>query len=324
MSWNAGVTVAAAICAGTLVAHSEDICNSLMVAQNSVFTHQPNPNVQVKAGMLSQLLAACRQHAGDVFVQEAALSSFANAAAYPSIHPHLLAQNVLTRSVVVCSTFVSNEGITLSAAALFQNMLTLPCDNILGERHFFSSFSEQEIVALLRTEANGQDQNTASISSFDATIAQQRDKEARAVILASSDILAVIIKGLVTFAENPSVIAAIGRCLAVLLQSHTMRIRLMQQHSDFIDVSMRLWLLYSDHSDTCAAFASMYGSFTSLCASSVVAAVESAGVVPLIMRALVIADKKLAAVAADGNGSEADEAVAYAEDVLWCVRCNSL
>jgi hypothetical protein len=42
------------------------------------------------------------------------------------------------------------------------------------------------------------------------------------------------------------------------------------------------------------------------------------------MRALVIADKKLAAVAADGNGSEADEAVAYAEDVLCCVRCNSL
>ena len=140
------MTVAAAICAGTLVAHSEDICNSLMVAQNPVFTHQPNPNVQVKAGMLSQLLAACRQHAGDVFVQEAALSSFANAAAYPSIHSHLLAQNVLTRSVVVCSTFVSNEGITLSAAALFQNMLTLPCDNILGERHFSHHFLNKKLL----------------------------------------------------------------------------------------------------------------------------------------------------------------------------------
>jgi len=29
---------------------------------------------QAKAGMLTQLLAACRQHAGDVSVQEAALS----------------------------------------------------------------------------------------------------------------------------------------------------------------------------------------------------------------------------------------------------------
>jgi hypothetical protein len=273
--------------------------------------------------MLAQLLAACRQHAGDVSVQEAALSSFANAAAYPSIHSHLLAQNVLTRSVVVCSTFVSNEGIILSAAALFQNMLTLPCDNVLGERHFFSSFSDQEIVALLHADANGQGQNTAAVSSFDVTISQQREKEARAEILASADILAVIIKGFVTFAEDPIVIAAIGRCLAVLLQSHTMRIRLMQQHSDFIDVTMRLWLLYSDHSDTCAAFASMYGSFTSLCSPSVVAAVESAGVVPLIMRALVIADQKLAAAAAHGTGSKTDEAVAYAEDILCCVRYNS-
>jgi hypothetical protein len=31
MSWNASVTVAAAICIGTLVAHSEDICHFLMV-----------------------------------------------------------------------------------------------------------------------------------------------------------------------------------------------------------------------------------------------------------------------------------------------------
>jgi len=54
------------------------------------------------------------------------------------MHSLLIAQNVLSRSVVVCSTFVSNEGILLSAAALFQNLLTLPCDNILGERHFFA------------------------------------------------------------------------------------------------------------------------------------------------------------------------------------------
>jgi hypothetical protein len=34
MSWNASVTVAAAICAGTLVAHSEEICKALMVMQS--------------------------------------------------------------------------------------------------------------------------------------------------------------------------------------------------------------------------------------------------------------------------------------------------
>lgn len=277
-------------------------------------------NAQVKAGMLMQLLAACRQHAGDVSVQEAALSSFANSAAYPSIHSHLLAQNVLTRSVVVCSTFVSNEGVLLSAAALFQNLLTLPCDNILGERHFFSSFSNEEIVALLRSDANGQTQNASVISSFDVTIAQQRDKETRADILAGADVLAVLMKGLVTFAEDPHVITAIGRCLAVLLQSLTIRTRLMQQHSDFIDVTMRLWLLYSDNSDTCAAFASMYGSFTSLCTASVVASVESAGVVPLIMRALVIADKRLSAIAANGADCQECDAYAYAEDVLCCIR----
>jgi hypothetical protein len=274
--------------------------------------------------MLAQLLAACRQHAGDVSVQEAALSAFANAAAYPVIHSHLLAQNVLARSVVVCSTFVSNQGILLSAAAFFQNMLTLPCDNILGERHFFSSFSDEEIVALLRSDANGQLQNTAAISSFDVTIAQQRDKEVRADIIAGADVLAVLIKGFVTFAEDPQVIAAIGRCLAVLLQSLTIRTRLMQQHSDFIDVTIRLWLLYSDHSDTCAALASMYGSFTSLCAASVVASVESAGAVPLIMRALVIADKRLSASAVNNVDSQEHDAVTYAEDVLCCLRCISV
>ncbi len=31
MSWNASVTVAAAVCVGTLVAHSEEICNVFMV-----------------------------------------------------------------------------------------------------------------------------------------------------------------------------------------------------------------------------------------------------------------------------------------------------
>lgn len=31
MSWNASVTVAAAVCVGTLVAHSEEICMALMV-----------------------------------------------------------------------------------------------------------------------------------------------------------------------------------------------------------------------------------------------------------------------------------------------------
>jgi hypothetical protein len=31
MSWNASVTVAAAICVGTLVANSEEICNVFMV-----------------------------------------------------------------------------------------------------------------------------------------------------------------------------------------------------------------------------------------------------------------------------------------------------
>ena len=31
MSWNASVTVAAAVCAGTLVAHGEEICNVFMV-----------------------------------------------------------------------------------------------------------------------------------------------------------------------------------------------------------------------------------------------------------------------------------------------------
>jgi hypothetical protein len=285
----------------------------------SSFVHF-NCLVQVKFGMLVQLLAACRQHAGDVYVQEAALSSFANAAAYPSMHSHLLAQNVLSRSVVVCSTFVSNEGVILSAAALFQNLLTLPCDNILGERHFFSSFSDEEINSLLHLDENGKAESTAITSSFDVTVAQQRNKEERAHVLASADVLAVLVKALVTFAEDPCVLAAVGRCLAVLLQSHTMRIRLMQQHSDFIDVTMRLWLLYSEHSEACAAFASMYGSFASLCKPSVVAAMESAGAVPIVMRALIIADKKMSALALDGPDGDGVDAVAYAEDVLCCLR----
>ena len=271
--------------------------------------------------MLMQLLAACRQHAGDVSVQEAALSAFANAASYPSMHSHLLAQNILSRSVVVCSTFVSNEGILLSAAALFQNLLTLPCDNVLGERHFFTSFSDEEITKLLQPDADGQAQTTAALSSFDVTVAQQRNKEARAVALVSADVLAVLVKAFVTFAEDPCVIAAVARCLAVLLQSHTIRIRLMQQHSDFIDVTIRLWLLYCEHSETCAALASMYGSFTSLCNPSVIASVESAGAVPIVMRALAVAESKMTAVAAHGADDEADSAVAYAEDVLCCVRC---
>jgi hypothetical protein len=276
--------------------------------------------LKVKARMLMQLLAACRQHAGDVLVQEAALSSFANAAAYPSMHSHLLAQNILSRSVVVCSTFVSNEGILLSAAALFQNLLTLPCDNILGERHFFTSFPEEEISALLQPDANGQGQITATMNSFDITVAQQRNKEVRATILANADVLAVLMKALVTFAEDPVVLSAAARCLAVLLQSHTMRTRLMQQHSDFIDVTMRLWLLYSEHSEACAAFASMYGSFTSMCKSSVVASIECAGAVTIVMRALVTADSKLSALAANGTDPQQNDALAYAEDVLCCVR----
>ena len=279
---------------------------------------------QVKAGMLTQLLAACRQHAGDVSVQEAALSSFANVAAYPSMHLHLLAQNVLPRSIVVCSTFVSNEGILLSAAALFQNLLTLPCDNILGERHFFCSFAQEEIVTLLQPEKDGQSQSASSMSSFDITTAQQRIKEARADLLAGADVLAVLVKALVTFAEDPSVLAAVGRCLAVLLQCHTMRTRLMQQHSDFIDVTMRLWLLYSDHSDACPAFASMYGSFTSMCPASVVASVESAGVVPLIMRALVAADSKMSSLAVQGTDTQEEYLISFTEDVLCCVRYISL
>ena len=266
-----------------------------------------------------QLLAACRQHAGDVSVQEAALSSFANAAAYPSMHSHLLTQSILSRSVVVCSTFVSNEGILLSAAALFQNLLTLPCDNILGERHFFTSFTEEEITALLQPDEKGQAQVTATTSSFDIAVAQQRNKEARATVLADADVLAVLMKALVTFAEDPIVLSAAARCLAVLLQSHTMRIRLMQQHSDFIDVTMRLWLLYSEHSEACAAFASMYGSFTSMCKASVVASVESAGAVAIVMRALVAADSKMSALAADANLQQ-DDTLAYAEDVLCCLR----
>ena len=270
--------------------------------------------------MLTQLLAACRQHAGDVSVQEAALSSFANAAAYPLMHSHLLSQNVLTRSVVVCSTFVSNEGILFSAAAFFQNLLTLPCDNLLGERHFFCSFTDDAIATLLQPDPNGLAKNTATLSSFDVTVAQQREKEARADLLAGADVLAVMVKALVIFAEDPHVIAAIGRCMAVLLQSRTMRIRLMQQHSDFIDVTMRLWLLYSDHSDTCAALASMYGSFTSLCAPHMVAMVEAAGAVPVIVRALGVADEMMAALAANGADASGDDAIAYTEDVLCCVR----
>ena len=270
--------------------------------------------------MLTQLLAACRQHAGDVSVQEAALSSFANAAAFPLMHSHLLLQNVLTRSIVVCSTFVSSEGIIFAAAAFFQNLLTLPCDNMLGERHFFCSFSDDVIATLLQPDANGQAKRFATLSSFDVTVAQQRDKEARADLLAGADVLAVMVKAFVTFAEDSYVIAAIGRCMAVLLQSRTMRTRLMQQHPDFIDVTMRLWLLYSDHSDACAALASMYGSFTSLCTPETIANVESAGAVPVIVRALGNADSKMAALAANGVDASGDDALAYTEDVLCCIR----
>ena len=119
---------------------------------------------------------------------------------------------------------------------------------------------------------------------------------------------------------NSYVIAAIGRCMAVLLQSRTMRTRLMQQHPDFIDVTMRLWLLYSDHSDACAALASMYGSFTSLCTPETIANVESAGAVPVIVRALGNADSKMAALAANGVDASGDDALAYTEDVLCCIR----
>jgi hypothetical protein len=234
------------------------------------------------------------------------------------MHSHLLTHNTLARSVVVCSTFVSNEGIILAAAAFFQNLLTMPCDNILGERHFFCSSSDEEIAALILPDAKEGSKSKPTTSSFDVTVFQQRNKEARAAELAGADVLAVLMKALVTFAENSVVVAAVCRCLAVLLQSFTVRTRMMQQHSDFIDVTMRLWMLYADNSSSCSAFASMFGSFTSLSNASTVAKVESAGAIPVIMRALSVADSKMSAQAT--NGAADDDAAAYAEDILCCVR----